>query len=220
MGVRATDFSAASTVAASTVSMSGSRSAAATAASAASRITVRIVPSTGWLTARYERSTPCRRANARSRPLNRRLRSRASAIPPRIWLRMTPELPRAPWSAPRLMAPAIVQAGSPATVSAPSSATCIVAAMFDPVSPSGTGNTLRALISSTCASRLATAARSASSRPDPSHQRRVIGLRSQRDRRREELHRGRRPARPRSPPGSRWSPSPRSPRSRSGSRRS
>ena len=33
--------------------------------------------------------------------------------------------------------------------------------MFEPVSPSGTGKTLSALISSTCASRLATAARTA-----------------------------------------------------------
>ena len=43
--------SAASTVAASTVSMSSSRSAAATAAAADSRMTVRIVPSTGLATA-------------------------------------------------------------------------------------------------------------------------------------------------------------------------
>ena len=44
-------FSAASTVAARTVSMSSSRSAAVTAATAASRMTVRIVPSTGFATA-------------------------------------------------------------------------------------------------------------------------------------------------------------------------
>ena len=50
-GVRATDFSAASTVAARTASMSLSRSAATTAASADSRMTVRIVPSTGLATA-------------------------------------------------------------------------------------------------------------------------------------------------------------------------
>ena len=51
VGVRATDFSAASTVAASTVSRSSLCSAAATAASADSRMTVRIVPSTGLATA-------------------------------------------------------------------------------------------------------------------------------------------------------------------------
>jgi hypothetical protein len=50
-GVRATDFSAAATVAARTVSMSFDCSAVATAASAASRMTVRIVPSTGFATA-------------------------------------------------------------------------------------------------------------------------------------------------------------------------
>ena len=50
-GVLATARSAASTVAARTVSTSLSRSAAATAAAEASRMTVRIVPSTGFATA-------------------------------------------------------------------------------------------------------------------------------------------------------------------------
>ena len=55
-----------------------------------------------------------------------------------------------------------------ATDSASSSATRTVASMFEPVSPSGTGKTLRALTSSTCASRFATAARNAATRPAPS----------------------------------------------------
>ncbi len=81
---------------------------------------------------------------------------------------MTPELPRAPMSAPRLAAAATRSAGaSRPTSSASSSAARTVATMFVPVSPSGTGNTFRALISSTCFSMLATALRNASSRPDP-----------------------------------------------------
>ena len=51
VGVRATDHSAAATVAARTDSIASSCSAAALAATLASRITVRIVPSTGFLTA-------------------------------------------------------------------------------------------------------------------------------------------------------------------------
>ncbi len=51
VGVRATDFSAASTVAVSTATRSSSCSAAMTAPSADSRMTVRIVPSTGFATA-------------------------------------------------------------------------------------------------------------------------------------------------------------------------
>ncbi len=50
-GVRATARSACSTVAVSTPSMSGSRSALVTAAADASRMTVRMVPSTGLATA-------------------------------------------------------------------------------------------------------------------------------------------------------------------------
>ncbi len=70
-------------------------------------------------------------------------------MPLRIWLVITPELPRAPISAPKLIAAAIRSAGWPAAASASSSATLTVAAMFEPVSPSGTGNTFRALTSST-----------------------------------------------------------------------
>src|SRR5664279_330078 len=46
--------------------------------------------------------------------------------------------------------------------------------MLLPVSPSGTGKTLRALTSSTWSARLSTAARKAASRPAPSPARRVI----------------------------------------------
>ena len=74
VGVRATECSAAVTVAPSTLSISGSRSAAATAAAADSRMTVRIVPSTGLATAPYAVCAPSDRAWARSRPLNRSCR--------------------------------------------------------------------------------------------------------------------------------------------------
>ena len=61
-------------------------------------------------------------------------------MPRKIWLVITPELPRAPISAPKLIA-----AGDPlrgdrgSTPSASSSAAFTVANMFEPVSPSGTG---------------------------------------------------------------------------------
>ncbi len=60
-------------------------------------------------------------------------------MPRKIWLVMTPELPRAPINAPKLIAAAIRSAGWPAAASASSSAALTVASMFDPVSPSGTG---------------------------------------------------------------------------------
>ena len=60
-------------------------------------------------------------------------------MPRKIWLVITPELPRAPMSAPKLIAAAIRSAGPPAAPSASSSAAWTVASMFEPVSPSGTG---------------------------------------------------------------------------------
>ena len=59
-------------------------------------------------------------------------------MPARIWLVMTPELPRAPISAPKLAAWATrsASASGPAR-SASSSAARTVASMFVPVSPSG-----------------------------------------------------------------------------------
>ena len=71
--------------------------------------------------------------------MNRLLPPSPSAMPRKIWLVMTPELPRAPMSAPKLIAAATRSAGWPATASASSSAALTVANMFEPVSPSGTG---------------------------------------------------------------------------------
>ena len=75
----------------------------ATAAADASRITVRMVPSTGMPTAEYAASvasampsakTSAERSSGPDRPIRR-----SSA--PTSWLRITPELPRAPSSMPR-----------------------------------------------------------------------------------------------------------------------
>ena len=76
-----------------------------------------------------------------------------SAIPRRIWDRITPELPRAPFSAPTDKAAATrVTSPTPvreiATVLASASAERIVNSMLMPVSESATGNTLSRLISS------------------------------------------------------------------------
>jgi hypothetical protein len=71
--------------------------------------------------------------------LNRDLPPSASAIPRKIWLVITPLLPRAPISAPKLIAPAIRPAVTSVVPSASSSAAFTVANMFEPVSPSGTG---------------------------------------------------------------------------------
>src|SRR5262249_12347564 len=105
-----------------------------------------------------------------------------SARPRRIWLVMTPELPRAPISAPNAAAAAIraaVALGPAASASARAART--VATMFEPVSPSGTGKTLSALTSSTAASRPAAAARKAPRRPSPSQARRAISAPQSRD---------------------------------------
>jgi hypothetical protein len=60
-------------------------------------------------------------------------------MPRKIWLVITPELPRAPISAPKLIAVAMRSAVRSATASASSRAALTVANMFEPVSPSGTG---------------------------------------------------------------------------------
>ena len=119
------------------------------AAAAMSFTTVRIVPSTGLRTAWKATSTA--RANAAS--IVAVETSSASAQPShkprRICEVMTPEFPRAPMRAPVVMArrtsatPAF--AGSFAMLSTTDFS---VSDMFVPVSPSGTGNTFRRLISS------------------------------------------------------------------------
>ena len=110
-----------------------------------------MVPATGLRTALKDTFTPLRSAAAMSAvvasgPL---ASARPSATPRRIWLVMTPELPRAPISEPWVMAWAtsdmVASLGRASTslTTVPS-----VSDMFVPVSPSGTGNTLSLLISS------------------------------------------------------------------------
>ena len=65
--------------------------------------------------------------------------------------RITPELPRAPISAPSAIAAVTLLTLRSAGASASSRADWIVASVLEPVSPSGTGNTLSAFTSSTCA---------------------------------------------------------------------
>jgi hypothetical protein len=60
-------------------------------------------------------------------------------MPRTIWEVMTPEFPRAPMRAPKLMAAATRSTDAVSAPSASASAARTVAAMFDPVSPSGTG---------------------------------------------------------------------------------
>src|SRR5690349_11529061 len=96
-------------------------------------------------------------------------------MPRRIWLVMTPEISRAPMSAPKAAAAATRSAETVGpTASASARAARTVAIMFEPVSPSGTGKTFSALTSSTAASRPAAAARKAPRRPSPSQVRRAI----------------------------------------------
>lgn len=70
----------------------------------------------------------------------------ASALekPRNSWERMTPELPRAPLSAPRATAWATTEALALSTPMSSFTAETIVSDILVPVSPSGTGNTLRA----------------------------------------------------------------------------
>jgi len=70
--------------------------------------------------------------------------------PRRIWLRMTPLLPRAPMRLPWLMASQVDSrfAGAPSSSATTASR---VRAMLVPVSPSGTGYTLSRLIPGACA---------------------------------------------------------------------
>ncbi len=70
--------------------------------------------------------------------------------PRSTWDRITPELPRAPMSEPWLMALHTEVRSSP-VASSDSTTDTSVSDMLVPVSPSGTGYTLRRLIGSRCA---------------------------------------------------------------------
>ena len=123
--------------------------AAATAASAVSRTTVRMVPSTGFNTASYEATLALFNASANCAGLaSPPSTPRNLATSPRItWLKITPLFPRAPINDPWAMASQV----PPMSADAPSSSFTTaskVRAMLVPVSPSGTGYTFRRLMPS------------------------------------------------------------------------
>ncbi len=116
-------------------------SRAPSAASAAHRTTVRIVPSTGRMTAWYAASAAVRRPVATAAASTVASRRKISASPRRIWERITPELPRAPISDP--WAIASQTSGIPSAEESSWTTDSSVSVMFVPVSPSGTGYTFR-----------------------------------------------------------------------------
>ena len=120
---------------------------ACSTASAANRTTVRMVPSTGRSTAWYAASVARRRPVTRSRAETDSSGAKVSARPRRICERITPELPRAPMSEPWRIASHTSCIPEPSPGSSPTTDSS-VRAMFVPVSPSGTGYTLRRLSSS------------------------------------------------------------------------
>ena len=122
--------------------------AACSARSAIARIAVSIVPSTGWRTAPYAASDAPRNARATAGAVITPASALSDSAKPRIiWERITPLLPRAPISAALLAARAIAAGDEPSGTSAsPSARRPAVSARLLPVSPSGTGYTLRSLI--------------------------------------------------------------------------
>ena len=116
--------------------------AASPAASAAAFKTVITVPSTGSAMARSTSSTACCRERAKTAPSITES-TVDSATPRRTWDSTIPEFPRAPRTAPS----ARESATSP-PLSSSATAASMVCAIFEPVSESGTGKTLSALISS------------------------------------------------------------------------
>ena len=112
--------------------------AALDAAAAASRTTVRIVPSTGRRTASYAAADAELSADATARGPTSTACSKVLVNPRRIWLRITPELPRAPMSEPWATARQVATS-SAGTASISVTTASRVRAMLVPVSPSGTG---------------------------------------------------------------------------------
>ena len=82
--------------------------------------------------------------------------------------RITPLLPLAPISAARAIADATSAAAAPSRRPASSMTSRMVRYMLMPVSPSGTGNTLSALIASTLRSRSSAAPENIARRSSPS----------------------------------------------------
>ncbi len=147
--MRCTEAYASDTTASSASLVLRPSAAQAEATCAVSYSTVRMVPSTGLRTA-WNATSTARLNDAAIDPASKRSQSSLpSQRPRRICEVMTPELPRAPMSAPDTMA--FLTSARPASAGSafrPATTLSSVSDMFVPVSPSGTGKTLSLLISS------------------------------------------------------------------------
>ena len=148
--------------------MSAVSAAARSAAPAASRATVRMVPSRGSSSDSYSRSEPWRTAAATSRVVALGRSPSDSANPRRKWASIIPELPRAPSTAARAMVRAVSGSGASPSARRASATARSVRLKLVPVSPSGTGKTLMRLISSRPAATQSAAAKSERASRGPS----------------------------------------------------
>ncbi|MBP2647695.1 MAG: hypothetical protein H6Q77_1319 [Gemmatimonadetes bacterium] len=142
--------------------------AARSAELAASRATVRMVPSRGSSSDCSSLLAPLRMAAATSATLAVRLSPTDSAKPMRKWASIMPELPRAPRTDARAMVFAVSGSGASPSARRASATARKVRLKFVPVSPSGTGKTLMRLISSRPAATQSAAAKSERANRGPS----------------------------------------------------
>ena len=134
--------------------------AAFSAPAAASRHTVRMVPSTGFSSADSSRWKPRRIAPASSRARMRKRAPIPSSNPTRKWESIIPELPREPITAAWATARETSGRGASPSRCSASVMDFMVRAKLVPVSPSGTGKTLMRFSSSRPARTHVAAARS------------------------------------------------------------
>jgi len=116
------------------------------------------VPAAGFDTAAVASSSARRSADRSAAPLTVRAPSQLSASPRSTCERITPELPRAPATAPFARADTAAPTASAGSRTRASSADRMVCSRLVPVSPSATGNTLIRSIASRSASRARTTA--------------------------------------------------------------
>ena len=157
--MRASVFSACSKMARKKSSRFADSSAISAAFTAASRATVRMVPSFGFITALYAVSTAFSIAAAITTASISLCPLVPLVKPRRSWERITPELPLAPRREPDEIALASVSISGSVRLLTSDAADIIVIVIFVPVSPSGTGNTFSSLIHSFFASRFLAPAR-------------------------------------------------------------
>ena len=180
-GVLSSAVTAASAAASTVPAKSSPASAQSSARAAAACSTDTIVPGTSSPIEPTTSTTPCRSPAPSSTAstsaswfsVSAAAEAVTSARPRRICDKITPELPRAPRSAPRARAATTCDTSPDllACRSASANAARIVNSMFVPVSASATGNTFSRLISSACTTSPPTAAWAQSSRPDASNRR-------------------------------------------------